>query len=247
MTALVVDDLTLSYGRRVALDGVSFNCDAFPLAILGPNGAGKSTLLSVLTTRMRAKGGTFSLPGVDQASRSRDVRARIGWLPQDVLPVPGLRVREQVAFFGWLMGMSQPAAWRASEGALDAVGLLDRARQSAARLSGGQRRRLGIAQSIVHAPGVLFMDEPTAGLDPDQRAGLRELITDLAQDVPTVITTHQVDDLHDVFRSVVVIADGRVVFSGTVDHFLDLAPTDAPAGRRAEAAYRQVLVAHSPR
>ncbi|WP_161972367.1 ATP-binding cassette domain-containing protein [Glaciihabitans arcticus] len=241
---LTVSDLRYTYFPLTeALRDLTFSVDAFPLVILGPNGAGKSTFLRLLTTQLLSRRGSITLDGDSTATRGgrRALRSQIGWLPQTVIPIPGLRAREQVAYSGWLKGMSRGAAWDAAEVALHRVDLQDQEKVGAGRLSGGQLRRLGIAQAIVNAPSTLLLDEPYAGLDPEQRGHVRHLIAELAEDTSVIASTHQTEDLATVYRSVVIIADGTSRFCGSVDEFLahDHAGVDTAA--RAENAYRSVL------
>jgi len=161
-------------------------------------------------------------------------------MPQQVRAVPGLTVREQVAYAGWLKGQSRSHAWAAALTALDRVGLVDVAVQKATTLSGGQLRRVGLAQVLVHDADTLLLDEPTVGLDPAQRARFRAYVAALPRERPVVISTHQVDDLSDLFDTVVVVAGGVIRFSASVPDFLALAP-DPGTERRAEAAYARIV------
>lgn len=207
--------------------------------LLGPNGAGKSTLLGVMATALTPRSGRLSLHGLTPDSRAklRAYRSRVGWLPQSVRPVAGLKLREQVAYAGWLKGMSKPTAWDAAAEALDRVGLGGLTDRTGRQLSGGQLRRLGIAQALVHKAEVVLMDEPTAGLDPHQRGVFRDLLGELAPRTSFVVSTHQTEDLAEIFDSVVVLDQGHVRFQGSVPDFLRTAPADAAPGRLAEAAY----------
>ncbi|MEO8247375.1 MAG: ATP-binding cassette domain-containing protein [Chloroflexota bacterium] len=238
-------DLTFAYPRSTVMGGVgagvfeSFNWSAPPGAtvILGPNGAGKTTLLSLAATALRPTAGTVRLDGWD-TTRRRDVaaiRRAVGWMPQHVRAIPGLTAREQVAYAGWLKGMRRSDAWREAAGALAMVGLTGEEDRRMSQLSGGQQRRVGLAQLLVHQAQMLLLDEPTAGLDPGQRARFRETVRSLRSSTPLVVSTHQVDDLTDLFDTVVVLDSGRIRFQGDVRAFLALAP--AGSTHPAEAAY----------
>ncbi|MFJ5837543.1 ATP-binding cassette domain-containing protein [Streptomyces shenzhenensis] len=223
---LVLEDLTL---------GLPSGC----VVLLGPNGAGKSTLLALLASALRPRAGCVTLGDLD-TRRRRDLkqyRRQVGWLPQQVTPVPGLRVREQAAYAGWLKGLSRRDAWDRSLEAIERVGLRELAERSAAQLSGGQLRRLGIAQTLVHSARVVLMDEPTAGLDPTQRKVFRTLLDDLKDQASFVVSTHQTEDLADSYDSVVLLDQGHILFEGSTVSFLDLAPGEVAHERRAEAAY----------
>ncbi|MFE1048830.1 ATP-binding cassette domain-containing protein [Streptomyces olivaceus] len=209
------------------------------VVLLGPNGAGKSTLLGLLASALIPAKGCVTLGGLDTRRRGdlKRYRQKVGWLPQQVTPVPGLRVREQAAYAGWLKGLSRREAWDRSLDAIKQVGLDELADRSAAQLSGGQLRRLGIAQTMVHSAQVVLMDEPTAGLDPTQRKVFRGLLDDLKDQASFVVSTHQTEDLEDSYDSVLLLDRGNILFQGATGSFLALAPGQAASGRRAEAAY----------
>ena len=247
--SLTFSDLVFSYPRSTILggtgprvfDGFNWATPAGATVILGPNGAGKTTLLSIGATGLRPTRGRVRL-GDRDASRRRGIaaiRRAVGWMPQHVRAIPGLTAREQVAYAGWLKGMSRADAWRRAPVALFKVGLADEADRRTAQLSGGQQRRVGLAQLLVHRAELLLLDEPTAGLDPGQRARFRETVRDLAGDVPVIVSTHQVDDLTDLFDTVVVLDHGQIRFQGDVAAFMALAP--AGSSYPAEAAYASLV------
>jgi ABC-2 type transport system ATP-binding protein len=160
-------------------------------------------------------------------------------MPQQVRAVPGLSAREQVAYAGWLKGMRRNEAWTAALTALDRVGLAEESNRRTSQLSGGQQRRVGLASLLVHDATVFLLDEPTVGLDPGQRSRFRETLLAFAVDRPVLISTHQVDDLTDVFETVVVLDRGKIRFQGSVADFVALAPAGDP--HPAEAAYATVI------
>ncbi len=211
--------------------------------LLGPNGAGKSTTLSLGASVRLPRSGRVTLSGLDSARRRdrKDYRRKVGWLPQDVAPVPGLTVREQVAYAGWTKGLSRRDAWDRSVSALEKVRLGELCDRRSHQLSGGQLRRLGIAQCLVHDAEVLLLDEPTAGLDPIQRGVFRDLLAELSSSADFIISTHQTEDLADVYDTVMVMDRGEVVFRGDVQDFLTLAPEGTAAERRLESAYRGLV------
>ncbi|ROR38008.1 ATP-binding cassette domain-containing protein [Kitasatospora cineracea] len=239
-----VTDCSFGYRRGVRiLDGLSLSLDAGCSVLLGPNGAGKSTLLGLVASALRPEAGHIELDGLDTRNKKdlRAYRRKVGWLPQQVRPVPGLRVREQAAYAGWLKGMSRSEAWERSQQAIEKVGLGPLSDRRSAELSGGQLRRLGIAQTLVHDAQLVLMDEPTAGLDPVQRGVFRELIGELKSFSSFVVSTHQTEDLAEIYDSVVLLDRGRVRHQGPIDSFLALAPEDVSSERRAEAAYAGIV------
>lgn len=223
-------------GTRVFAD-FSWEMPAGRTVLLGPNGAGKSTLLALGATALAPDVGDVRMGAWSGASR-RDrstFRRAVGWMPQQVRPIGGLTCREQVAYAGWLKGLDRATAWQAAGAALDRVDLASEADRRTSQLSGGQQRRVGLAQILVHHADLLLLDEPTAGLDPNQRARFRDVLREISHEVPVLVSTHQVDDLTDLFDTVVVIDHGQTRFTGTPEQFMALAPTGSP--HPAEAAY----------
>lgn len=185
--------------------------------VLGPNGAGKTTLLGVLAGSLTPTSGEVMF---DDTAVSRDVLARaVSRMPQTVTAVPRLKCEEQVAYAGWLGGLSEREARQRSVGALERVGLAERHRDRADALSGGQLRRLGLAEALVRHTPYILLDEPTAGLDPQERARFRAILGAI-QDVAFVVSTHETHDISDVFARVCVLRDGAVTFDGTITDLL---------------------------
>jgi len=210
--------------------------------LLGPNGAGKTTLLSVEANLLDPKHGHVRLGNLNPRHRRQRApyRQAVGWMPQYIYAVPGLTTREQVAYAGWLKGLSRARAWEAAAQALDKVGLKRLMDIKTSELSGGQLRRVGLAQVLVHDPSVMLLDEPSVGLDPSQRARFREIMSHLPPNVSIVVSTHQVDDLSELFDTVVVLEAGKIRFTGTAKDFMSMAP-NRPDDRRAEVAYSRVI------
>lgn len=227
------------------LEGFSWTAPTGCTVILGPNGAGKTTLLSLAATALRPQRGSVRFGAFDTTHRGdvQSLRRIVGWMPQLARAIPGLTAHEQVAYAGWLKGMTRTAAWIAAATALEQVALSAEADRRTSQLSGGQQRRVGLAQLLVHDAGVLLLDEPTAGLDPRQRGRFRDTLRAIATDRPVLVSTHQVDDLSDLFDTVVVLDRGRITFEGTVEDFMALAPADSP--HPAEAAYATLIADES--
>jgi ABC-2 type transport system ATP-binding protein len=240
---LAFDDITFRY-RRTAPAVLERFCWAVPAGrtvLLGPNGAGKTTLLALGADALKPDRGTITAGSLRAVSRSQraEYRRTIGWMPQQIRSVPGLTVREQVAYAAWLKGAERRAAWELAAEALARVNLDGESDRLASELSGGQLRRVGLAQVLVHNAEVILLDEPTVGLDPAQRATFREILAALPYDRPVVVSTHQVDDLSDLFDTVVILDQGKIRHQSSVAAFLALAPSGSP--RPAEAAYMQVV------
>jgi ABC-type multidrug transport system ATPase subunit len=209
-----LSELTRRFGRRRAVDAVNLQVGPGVLGLLGPNGAGKTSLLRMMATVLPPTSGQIRLLGRDPAAHTerRDIRRRLGYLPQNLGYYPGFTVAEFVEYIALLKEMPQAKIARAVAAAIERVGLGDRARAKLRTLSGGMLRRAGIAQAIVTDPELLLLDEPTAGLDPEQRLAFRALLRDLGQRATVVVSTHLVEDVGAVCTDVALMDAGRVVF-----------------------------------
>ncbi|MGH8774111.1 MAG: ATP-binding cassette domain-containing protein [Jiangellaceae bacterium] len=185
--------------------------------LLGPNGAGKTTLMRVLATVAKPTSGQVSIfeRALADHSSLRHVRRRLGYLPQQFGYYPRFTVREFVEYFAWLKEMPAASVPLAVDRAIERVSLSDRADDKLKRLSGGMLRRAGIAQAIVNAPDLLLLDEPTAGLDPEQRVEFRELLRQIGVDACVLVATHLVENVTAACTHVTLLNDGREVFRGT--------------------------------
>lgn len=210
------------------------------ICLVGANGAGKSTFFRILTGLERRRQGVVLLDGA--TLRGRD----IGYLPQD-LSFPRRATCEQyLTHIAWLHAV--PASLRAGRvtATLVRVGLSERAGSRISTLSGGMRRRLGIAHAIIHAPSVLVLDEPTVGLDPLQRVAMREAVLATSADRPTIVSTHLVDDIAALAEQVVVLRQGQVVFTGSVEQLELMAEDDAPGSSPLERAVATLISEQAP-
>ncbi|MEU4562189.1 ABC transporter ATP-binding protein [Actinoplanes sp. NPDC023936] len=221
MPPVHVSGLGVRYGRRhkarTALDGLDLSLDTGVHGLLGPNGAGKTTLMRVLSTVLPATSGAVMLLGRDvrQERDRREIRRRLGYLPQAFGSYPRFTVREFVSYFAWLKEMPASRSAAAVEQAIARVGLADRADTRMKELSGGMLRRAGLAQALVNEPELLLLDEPTAGLDPEQRVTFRQLVREIGLDTTVLISTHIVEDVASVCDQIVLMGDGRIVLRGT--------------------------------
>ncbi|MEU3896476.1 ABC transporter ATP-binding protein [Streptomyces sp. NPDC045251] len=210
--------LSLSYGRTRALDDVSLRLTPGVTGLLGPNGAGKTTLLRVLATAVPADRGAFTVLGHDPGSaRGRqEVRRRLGYLPQTPGFHPDFTAFEFVDYVAVLKEMTGRAArHREVRRVLEEVGLGDVRGRKIKKLSGGMRQRVALAAALVGDPGFLVLDEPTVGLDPEQRMRFRELIAGAGEGRTVLLSTHQTEDVAMLCHRVVVMAAGAVRFDGT--------------------------------
>jgi ABC-2 type transport system ATP-binding protein len=210
-------DITRKFGRNKAVDGVSLTVGPGVFGLLGPNGAGKTSLLRMLATVLPPSSGTLRLLDRDPASPSAcaQIRRRLGYLPQNLGYYQSFTVVEFVEYFALLKEMPPNRVPKAVAAAVERVDLGAKAKARLRTLSGGMLRRVGIAQAIVNDPELLLFDEPTAGLDPEQRVAFRTLMRDLGQTATLVVSTHLVEDVGAACSEVALMAEGRVVFRGT--------------------------------
>lgn len=238
------DSVYFAYRRSVPVLGdLTWSVPEGVTVLLGPNGAGKSTTLAIAASIREPDRGAVtvgSLAPVGSAGR-RKWRRHVGWVPQRTSAIPGMSTMEQVSYAAWLKGAARSQARARALPALASVGLEDRADVPTVHLSGGQLQRLGVACALVHDARVLLLDEPTASLDPTERARFRSLVRDLAPGRTIIISTHQVDDLEGLADSVSVMSKGTIVFQGMVSEFLGRGEPGLPEARRAEDAYARVL------
>ena len=230
--AIRTDDLrktyTTSRGNVDAVRGISL--DVAPgefFGLLGPNGAGKSTTIGMLTTLIVPTGGQAWVSGIDVVANPVGVKRTIGVVPQNNTLDMQLSVTENLEFRGRFFGLSRKDALRRAEQLITAFGLTDRQRAMATDLSGGQARRLMIARALVHRPDVLFLDEPTAGLDPQTRVNLWDTLQALHDEGQTILlTTHYMEEAEALCDRVAVVDHGLVLASGTLDELKQGAGAD---------------------
>ncbi len=218
-TAVVVDSLVKTFGETRALDGLSFDVpEGTVLGLLGPNGAGKTTVVRVLSTLLRADSGRATVGGVDVAQHPGQVRSMIGLTGQFAALDDYLSGRENLMMFGRLYHLGKAESARRADDLLERFDLSDAAGRLAKTYSGGMRRRLDIAASLIARPQVLFLDEPTTGLDPRSRLGMWSVIQDLVRDGTTMLLTTQYLEEADILASSIAVVDsGRVIAQGTSD------------------------------
>ncbi|HYB86382.1 MAG TPA: ABC transporter ATP-binding protein [Streptosporangiaceae bacterium] len=241
-----ITDLTRRFGRTQAVAGVSLQAGAGVFGLLGPNGAGKTSLLRMIATVLPPTSGRLRLLDRDPRSFAprREIRRRLGYLPQNLGYYPGFTVAEFIEYFALLKDMPAGQVPRAVAAAIEHVGLGDKARTKLRTLSGGMLRRVGIAQAIVNGPELLLLDEPTAGLDPEQRVAFRALLRDLGQRATVIVSTHLVEDVGAACSEVALMDAGKIVFHGTPDELTARGEGTSAAGDAPlERGYSAVLAA----
>jgi ABC-type multidrug transport system ATPase subunit len=239
-------DLTRRFGRTQAVAGVNLALEPGVFGLLGPNGAGKTSLLRMLATVIQPSSGTLRLLGRDPGSYGprREIRRRLGYLPQNLGYYPGFTVAEFVEYFALLKDMPPSRVPAAVAAAIERTGLGDRARAKLRTLSGGMLRRAGIAQAIVNEPDLLLLDEPTAGLDPQQRVAFRAMLRGLGETATVIVSTHLVEDVGAACTKVALMNQGKILFYGTPAELTARADgTDAAGDAPLERGYSAVLAA----
>jgi ABC-type multidrug transport system ATPase subunit len=217
-----ITQLTKTYGsgsRAVhALNGIELNIGNGMFGLLGPNGAGKTTLMRILAGIANPSGGRISVArhdlGTEQGKQA--VKAMLGYLPQELGLYPDLTARQFVDYMAILKGMENPSTRKQRvDAVIEMVGLGQAANRKLKGFSGGMKRRAGIAQALVNDPKLLIVDEPTAGLDPEERIRFRNLLVDLAADRTVLLSTHIVEDIGQTCRDLAVLSRGKIVFRGS--------------------------------
>ena len=239
-----ISELTRRFGRTQAVAGVDLRAGPGVFGLLGPNGAGKTSLLRIMATVLPPSSGTLRLLDRDPRSYGprREIRRRLGYLPQNLGYYPGFTVAEFIEYFALLKDMPSRQVPRAVATAIEHVGLGGRARAKLRTLSGGMLRRVGIAQAIVNDPDLVLLDEPTAGLDPEQRVRFRVLLRDVGRRATVVVSTHLVEDVGAACTEVAVMEAGRIVFGGTPAELTTRAEGTGAAGDAPlERGYSAVL------
>jgi ABC-2 type transport system ATP-binding protein len=254
MNGVRVSSLSKRYGSVQALDGLEFELSDGITGLLGPNGAGKTTLLRCLATVLAPDSGSIEVFGFDpnRPSQRTEIRRRLGYMPQEPGFYQSFTCFDFLDYLAILKEHVEPTS-RHDEvrAALARTGLEDQSKVKIRKLSGGMRRRLALAQSLIGSPPLLVLDEPTAGLDPEQRFRFRELISDLAESRTVLLSTHQTEDVSAICDRVLVMDRGRIRFGGSPRDLASIAngkvwlTADRPTGahiywRTAEGTFRGV-------
>ncbi len=222
-TALRLEGITKRFGERTALEDVDLVlASGERLALLGPNGAGKTTLVRTIAGRVRPDAGNVHLLGRGLAPGTRSGREALGVVPQDIALYPLMSAQENLEVFGTLSGVRPEALADRVAWALDFTGLADRREDRVAGFSGGMKRRLNIACSILHRPAVVLLDEPTVGVDPQSRERIWEMLGELNREgASLVLTTHQLDEAEHQCDRIVIIDHGRTIANGTLAELVE--------------------------
>jgi ABC-2 type transport system ATP-binding protein len=217
--AIELQDISFSYGAVRALDAVSIDIGDGAVGLLGPNGAGKSTLLRILLGFLTPEKGEGRVLGLDIRRERSEIRRLVGYMPEDDCFIPGMDAVTFVSFFGELGGMPRQEAMKRAHDVLFYVGLGEERYRLLETYSSGMRQRLKLAQAVVHDPKLLFLDEPTANLDPRGRVEILELVRDImsVRDIQVLISSHILADIENLCSSVVILNKGRVAAHGRLE------------------------------
>ncbi len=218
---LTLDHVSKIFGKAApAVDDVSFVAKAGVLGLIGHNGAGKTTLMQMIATLTKPSAGQIFFHDEDIVETPNAIRNCLGFLPQDFGVYPNLSALEFMQYFAALKGVKDPQRIRHL---LELVNLHDQAHRSAAEFSGGMRRRLGIAQALLNDPEILVVDEPTAGLDPEERLRFRNLLAELGQEKLVIMSTHIVSDVEHIASQLAILRNGKLLAFATPEQLLEQA------------------------
>jgi len=210
------EQLTRRYGSLIAVDGLSLRAEPGQvLGLLGPNGAGKSTVMRMISGFLAPTSGTARVCGFDVRKQPLAARRALGYLPEGAPSYGEMTVREFLEFVARARGLKGEARWSGFDSVVERLQLEDVLRQPIDTLSKGFRRRVGLAQAIIHDPPALMLDEPTDGLDPNQKQQVRTLIDAMARDRTILVSTHLLEEVHALCSRVVIIAAGRLLADAT--------------------------------
>ncbi|KEQ29035.1 ABC transporter ATP-binding protein [Pedobacter antarcticus 4BY] len=210
--ALIITNLTKKYNtQKPALTDYSININKGVLGLLGPNGAGKSTLMKIIATISKPSSGTLLLDGADIVQKPDTIRKVLGYLPQDFGVYPNLNAYEFLEYIAAMKGIGGKRLRQRIDLLLEGVNLTADAKRPIGTYSGGMKQRIGIAQALLNDPKVLIFDEPTVGLDPEERMRFRQLISDLAHDCIIILSSHIVSDIETIADEVAIMQDGKLI------------------------------------
>lgn len=232
---LKITNLTKDFRKTRAVNGVNYTFCNGVYGLLGVNGAGKTTLMRMLTTLLNPTSGAITWDGEDIFKMDKEFRRLLGYLPQDFGAYPDFSVQDYLMYISTLKGMKPAAARARVAQMLELTGMTQFKGKKMKALSGGMKRRAGIAQAVLNDPQILILDEPTAGLDPSERIRFRNLISELASDRIVLLSTHIVSDVESAASQIILMKDGKFLVTGTAEELIASCPDrswicDVPKG-----------------
>ena len=214
---LILDNLTKKFGDFTAVNHITLRMTNGVYGLLGVNGAGKTTLMRMLCTLLKPSNGNIYCDGKDIFKMDAQYRSLLGYLPQDFGFYPEFTVKDYLLYIATIKGIRPAVARKRANELIAKVGLTKVANKKLKKLSGGMKRRAGIAQAMLNDPKILILDEPTAGLDPNERIRFRNLISELAEDRLVLLSTHIVSDIEYIANEIWLMKDGCIAHKGTLD------------------------------
>lgn len=223
---LKVENLTKNFGSFTAVNHLSLTMTNGVYGLLGINGAGKTTLMRMLCTLLKPSEGSISYNGKDIFQLDSDYRNLLGYLPQDFGFYPEFTVQDYLLYIATIKGIKRTVAQKRVNELIAQVGLSKVANRKMKKLSGGMKRRAGIAQAMLNHPKILILDEPTAGLDPNERIRFRNLISELSEERLVLLSTHIVSDIEYIAKEILLMKDGSLIRKGTSDELIQSMPAN---------------------
>lgn len=221
MNKLEMINVTKSYKHKNANENINLVLESGVYGLLGPNGAGKSTLMKQIVTVTSPTSGKILYNGKDIKSLDDEYRAVVGYLPQDFDAYKNFKAKDFLMYMAALKGMDKQTSKMRVDELLKLVGLSEVSNKLVSKFSGGMKRRVGIAQALLNNPKVLILDEPTAGLDPQERTRFRNLLSQIGRDTIVILSTHIISDIESVAKETIMIKDGKVLLQGTHKEILN--------------------------
>lgn len=221
---LILDNLTKEFGDFTAVDHINLSMTNGVYGLLGVNGAGKTTLMRMLCTLLKPTSGNIYCNGKDIFKMDSEYRNLLGYLPQDFGFYPEFTVKDYLLYISSIKGIRSVVAKKRTNELIGKVGLTKVANKKLKKLSGGMKRRAGIAQAMLNNPKILILDEPTAGLDPNERIRFRNLISELSEERMVLLSTHIVSDVEYIANEILLMKDGTIVNEGTLDEIINSMP-----------------------